>query len=197
MIVDKHGGEVPSDVDALLALPGIGDYTARAVAAFAFHQGVPVVDTNVRRVYARLVAGSYLTPPARKRELIDVAELLPRTNAWKFSLALMELGALVCTPAPKCELCPLEGSCAWRAAGSPAPSEEEQAAARKRVQKFEGTDRQCRGRIMALLRESPRPVAQAQIDAVWPDGAQRSRALFSLLEDGLVEQTGGIFHLPQ
>ncbi|WP_371440485.1 A/G-specific adenine glycosylase [Corynebacterium sp. HMSC067D03] len=194
VIVDKHGGVVPDDVDALLALPGIGDYTARAVACFAYGKNVPVVDTNVRRVVARVERGQALGVPGKK-EIEEVARLLPEEKGPEFSVGLMELGALVCTAkAPKCEVCPLAQDCAWLAAGRPAPEEGQ----RRPSQRFAGTDRQVRGKIMKVLREADSPVEQAVIDAVWHDDAQRSRALFSLLEDGLAEQDErGYFHLPR
>ncbi|WP_257997252.1 A/G-specific adenine glycosylase [Corynebacterium tuscaniense] len=194
-IVDKHGGVVPCEVSELLALPGIGDYTARAVAAFAFAQAVPVVDTNVRRVYARAVLGRPLAKP-QKAELEWIAALLPEEDAHIFSAGLMELGAVVCTAtAPACGECPIADSCAWLAAGSPPPTAEELAG--KKVQKFAGTDRQVRGKIMKVLREAPAPVPQSAIDVVWPDAPQRTRALYSLLEDGLaVQNEDGHFHLP-
>ena len=192
---------VPSDVDALLELPGIGDYTARAVACFHYGLNVPVVDTNVRRVYARAITGTFLPPTPRKRELADVASLLeaaPVGRGPRVSAALMELGALVCTAKnPSCDVCPLKSKCAWQLAGCPEPSEEETAKAKKRVQKFTGTDRQARGRLMAVLRGATEPVSQAALDAVWEDAPQRSRALASLLEDGLAEQDpDGRFRLP-
>lgn len=194
-IAEKHSGTVPCEVSELLELPGIGDYTARAVAAFAFAQAVPVVDTNVRRVYARAVLGRPLAK-LQKAELGWVAALLPEEDAHVFSAGLMELGALVCTATqPACGSCPLADSCAWLAAGSPPPTAEELAG--KKVQKFEGTDRQVRGKIMKVLREAPEPVPQEAIDVVWPDAPQRSRALYSLLKDGLaVQNADGHFHLP-
>lgn len=199
VIVDKHGGRVPDTVEELLALPGIGDYTARAVAAFAFELNVPVVDTNVRRVYRRAVEGRFLQGTASKKELIDVAAILPRESGPEFSAGIMELGALICTAtAPKCTGCPLLDMCEWQRLGCPAPSEEELASAKKRVQKFLGTDRQVRGLIMDVLRGADAPVDKAAIDVVWPDAAQRSRALFSLIDDGLAEQDEkGYFHLPR
>lgn len=197
VIVDKHGGEVPSDVDELLALPGIGDYTARAVACFAYQRNVPVVDTNVRRMYARMVDGRPIAPPASKRELAEVEALLPDDKGPTFSAGLMELGALICTAtSPRCEDCPVQAHCNWFQAGKPAPTEEE--LRKKKVQKFAGTDRQVRGLIMKVLREAEAPVPREEIDIVWPDGAQRDRALFSLLDDGLAEQDeSGLFHLPR
>lgn len=199
-ITARHGGQVPADVDQLLVLPGIGEYTARAVACFAFGRNVPVVDTNVRRVYRRAVAGEFLQGPARRAELAEVAALLPDDGRGpRFSAALMELGALVCTAKnPECPACPVQAECAWVAAGRPAPDPEELAKAKKRVQKFTGTDRQVRGLIMKVLRQAEKPVDKRDIDVVWPDEAQRSRALFSLIDDGLATQDdAGRFHLPR
>lgn len=199
-IVARHNGVVPRDVDELLALPGIGDYTARAVACFAFGVNVPVVDTNVRRVYSRAWSGQFLAPQPAKRQLAQVGELLADGRGPQTSVALMELGALVCTArSPQCSVCPLRAGCAWVRAGSPAPSESEIAAQKKRVQKFAGTDRQVRGKIMAVLREDSAPVPKPEIDLVWPEDDQRERALRSLLADGLVREVarGGEFALPE
>ncbi|AKE40750.1 A/G-specific adenine glycosylase [Corynebacterium kutscheri] len=195
MIVDKHGGVVPSDLAELLALPGIGDYTARAVAAFYYGQRVPVVDTNVRRVYKRLIQATYLQGTPRRKELTEVESILPIEGAPEFSAALMELGALVCTPTPACQLCPVSDLCAWQLNGCPQPDELELAQAKQRVQKFTGTDRQVRGKIMAVLRKN-RHARRADIDLIWPDQQQLSRCLFSLLADGLCENDGDIFSLP-
>ncbi|MCG7607306.1 MULTISPECIES: A/G-specific adenine glycosylase [Mycobacterium] len=184
VIASEYGDEVPRDVDTLLTLPGVGAYTARAVACFAYSAGVPVVDTNVRRVVARVLHGQ-ADAPARARDLDDVAALLPDdATAPTFSAALMELGAVVCTArAPVCRSCPLS-RCRWRSAGYPA------ATTVKRVQRYAGTDRQARGRLLDVLRGSSSPVTRAQLDVAWlTDTAQRDRALDSLLVDGLVEQT--------
>jgi A/G-specific adenine glycosylase len=195
VLAAEHGDEVPADVDVLLGLPGIGAYTARAVACFAYGQRVPVVDTNVRRVVARAVHGAAEPGnPSTTRDLADVDALLPRTRARAavFSAALMELGATVCTARnADCDRCPLT-DCAWVGAGRPAHT----GPARK-VQKFAGTDRQVRGRLLDVLRETHAPVERARLDQAWPtDPAQRDRALDSLLVDGLVEQTeDGLFAL--
>ena len=185
-ITEVHGGVVPSDVAQLLELPGIGDYTARAVAAFAFGLRHPVVDTNVRRVIARAVLGQGEAAPAStRRDLAAMEALLPRDEpaAKVFNAGMMELGALVCTArAPRCGDCPLAGSCAWRAAGYP-----EYDGPRSAVQaKFEGSDRQVRGLVMAELRASEIPVTRVEIDRLWPDATQLARALASLETDGLV-----------
>lgn len=185
VISTEHGDVVPRDVETLLTLPGVGAYTARAVACFAYQQDVPVVDTNVRRVVARVVRGVADTP-ARTRDLDDVAALLPKDGtAHVFSAALMELGAIVCTARnPKCGICPLT-TCAWQSAGHP-----ELDTPTRPVQKYAGTDRQVRGRLLDVLRGSATPVTRAQLDVAWlTDTAQRDRALDSLLVDGLVEQT--------
>ncbi|MDN5705638.1 MAG: A/G-specific adenine glycosylase, partial [Corynebacterium casei] len=172
-IVKRHDGAVPSDVDELLALPGIGAYTARAVACFYFQQNVPVVDTNVRRVYGRAVTGQFLQPQPSAKELGQVAEV---TTGPRCSAALMELGALVCTAkSPKCDICPIRHTCQWQKLGCPQPSEEDLSKAKKRVQKFTGTDRQVRGLLMDVLRAADEPVEKSRLDVVWPDAAQRSR----------------------
>ncbi|CQD23519.1 adenine glycosylase [Mycolicibacterium peregrinum] len=184
VIATEYGDEVPEDVETLLTLPGIGAYTARAVACFAYSASVPVVDTNVRRVVTRVLHGQ-ADAPARARDLDAVAALLPDdATAPTFSAALMELGATVCTArAPMCGGCPLS-RCRWRSAGYPA------ATIAKRVQRYAGTDRQVRGRLLDVLRASSSPVTRAQLDVVWlTDTAQRDRALDSLLVDGLIEQT--------
>ncbi|MCQ4360970.1 A/G-specific adenine glycosylase [Mycobacterium gordonae] len=187
VIAHDHADVVPDDVDTLLTLPGVGSYTARAVACFAYRQRVPVVDTNVRRVVARAVHGrADAGNPSATRDHADVAALLPNVDvAPTFSVALMELGATVCTArAPKCGLCPLQ-HCAWREAGFPADS-----APARRTQSYAGTDRQVRGRLLDVLRDNNSPVTRAQLDVAWlTDTAQRDRALYSLLIDGLVTQT--------
>lgn len=197
VIAAEHGDVVPSDVDTLLALPGIGAYTARAVAAFAYGRRAPVVDTNVRRVVARAVHGAGDAGPASNtRDMADVEALLPaaEARAARFSAALMELGALICTArAPKCADCPVVDTCAWQRAGRP-----EYTGPAKPVQKFAGTDRQIRGKLLDVLRGTPEPVRKDRLDVVWPeDAGRRDRCLASLLTDGLVEQIpDGRFALP-
>jgi A/G-specific adenine glycosylase len=193
-IASRHDDVVPADVDTLLALPGVGAYTARAVAAFGFGARVPVVDTNVRRVVARAVHGmADAGPPSTTRDLAQVEALLSDAAAARFSAALMELGAVVCTARrPRCADCPVAAQCAWMRAGRPAGSAPARAA-----QRFAGTDRQVRGLLLDVLRDAADPVPRGRLDAVWVDVAQRDRCLDSLLVDGLVEQIDdGRFALP-
>ncbi|MDD7919644.1 A/G-specific adenine glycosylase [Actinomycetospora callitridis] len=195
-IAADHGDVVPADVETLESLPGIGTYTARAVAAFAHGQRVPVVDTNVRRVVARAVLGRADAGAAASRDLADTEALLPddTADAATMSAALMELGATVCVArTPRCADCPVSGACAWQRLGRPAGD----GPARK-AQRWAGTDRQVRGRLLDVLRGAPGPVPAAALDAAWlTDPAQRARCLDSLLVDGLVEQLAdGRFCLP-
>ncbi|RIV31683.1 HhH-GPD family protein [Micromonospora radicis] len=188
-IVERHAGAVPDQLDQLLALPGIGTYTARAVAAFAYGQRHPVVDTNVRRVVCRAVAGEPDAGPAtRPADLVATEELLPAEPAAAAlaSAAIMELGAVICTArAPRCTACPVETSCAWRASGQVAPP-----GPTRRPQRYAGTDRQVRGLLLGVLREATGPVPHQRLDQVWTDEVQRGRALRGLITDGLVEPVG-------
>jgi A/G-specific adenine glycosylase len=193
-IVEQHGGEVPSERDDLLALPGVGDYTASAVSSFAFGGRHPVLDTNVRRVFARVVQGvAFPAPSVTAAERALAESLLPEREAHRWAAATMELGALVCTArAPRCGACPVADRCRWRAAGYP-----EHAGPPRRGQPWAGTDRQVRGRLMAVLRASDGPVPQADLDAAWDDPVQRARCLDALVDDGLVEPLSNeLFALP-
>lgn len=195
-ITERHGGIVPRDVEALLALSGIGDYTARAVAVFAYGDRHPVVDTNTRRVLARAVQGRAQPAPPSRRDLELMDSLLPDSlaDAAEFNAAMMELGATVCTSrAPRCEQCPLANSCAWLAAGRPDTGDE-----RRRQAAYEGSDRQARGAVLRLLRDrSPEPVPLDLVLPDWPDPRQRDRAIDSLIADGLAEADGMALSLPR
>ncbi|MFT4220763.1 MAG: A/G-specific adenine glycosylase [Microbacterium sp.] len=192
---DRHGGVVPRDVDALLALTGIGDYTARAVAVFAYGDRHPVVDTNTRRVLARAVDGCSQPGPPSPRDLAAMAALLPEdlAQAAVLNAATMELGAVVCTArAPRCEACPIASACAWRAAGYPDTGDE-----RRRQAPYEGSDRQARGAVLRALRHTDaHAVAIDDVIAGWPDARQRDRAIDSLIADGLAEASDGMLRLP-
>jgi len=185
-IAEQHGNRVPSGVDELLALPGVGPYTARAVAAFAYGVRTPVVDTNVRRVLARALDGQAEPGVPRIRRDLDAMDAVLPQNAERARLAnagVMELGQTVCTArAPRCAECPIAALCAWRAAGYP-DYEGERAPRQKR---YEGSDRQVRGLILRELRGSDLPVPAGTLAALWPDAEQLARALAGLLRDGLV-----------
>ncbi|WP_053354139.1 A/G-specific adenine glycosylase [Leucobacter musarum] len=199
-IAERHGDVVPSDVDELLALTGVGPYTARAVAAFAYGERHPVVDTNTRRVIARAIHGRAAAGMPAPADLTDMEALLPeeRASAAVFNAAAMELGAVVCTArAPKCDACPIAAWCEWRGAGYPdnAPQKRPKQAA------FAGSDRQVRGRIMALLRRSSEAVTRESALAAAADGGVRDpeqplRAYDSLIADGLMVEFAGRARLP-
>lgn len=210
-----HGGAVPGTYAELLELPGVGSYTAAAVAAFAFGRRETVVDTNIRRVHARLFSGSALPSQSlTAAEMRLAAQALPAAagSSVRWNAAVMELGALVCTArSPKCGECPVSGSCAWLAAGGPAPTYT------PKGQSWHGTDRQVRGAVLAVLRAAESPVApelfqRAAADLGFePAGTgiplaalhrlnsapeQLERALAGLLDDGLAEQGSAGFQLP-
>jgi A/G-specific adenine glycosylase len=195
-IVERHGGEVPSSYDDLLALPGVGDYTAAAIAAFAHGKRHVVLDTNVRRVFARTLAGVEFPAASVTRAERTLAEMvLPddEATAATWSVAVMELGALVCTAAnPRCGDCPVSQLCAWRAAGHPTYD-----GPPRKVQAWAGTDRQCRGRLLGVVRDSDGPVHRSRMATAWSDAVQRERCLASLLADGLlVRSSAGTYALP-
>jgi A/G-specific adenine glycosylase len=214
-IRNEHGGEVPDNYPELLTLPGVGNYTAAAVAAFAFGRRETVVDTNIRRVHARLISGHALPAPTLTAAEMRLADaLLPEDHALsvRWNASVMELGAMVCTArTPKCVECPVRSSCAWLAAGEPPPSYT------PKGQSWHGTDRQVRGAVMAVLREADTPIPremfeQAPADLGFaPSGVgvplaalhrlnsapeQLERALDGLLLDGLAEMHDGGLRLP-
>ena len=195
-IRDLHDGVVPRDVEALLALTGIGDYTARAVAVFAYGDRHPVVDTNTRRVLARAVDGRAQPGPPARRDLDAMAAILPQSEpeAAIVNAAAMELGAIVCTArAPRCDACPIAHVCAWRAAGYPDTGD-----TRRKQARYEGSDRQARGAILRALRESAaHELAMDAVASDLSDSAQRDRAIDSLIADGLIEASDGMLRLPR
>jgi A/G-specific adenine glycosylase len=195
-ITERHGGDVPTEHGQLLALPGIGEYTAAAVASFAYGQRHAVLDTNVRRVFARAVMGVRYPPNATTAAERKLARaLLPDSEATasRWAAASMELGALVCTAKNEsCHRCPIAAQCAWRLAGKP-----EHEGPARRGQTYAGTDRQVRGKLLAVLREAVAAVPQSVLDRVWDEPVQRARALDGLVADGLVEPLpGALYRLP-
>jgi A/G-specific adenine glycosylase len=199
-MVERHGGDVPSGSAELFALPGVCSYTAAAVASFAFGGRHAVLDTNVRRVFARIVSGSRYPPASLTATETALAEtLLPdAASAPRWAVATMELGALVCTArTPRCDACPVSDVCRWRLDGSP-----EHAGPPRRRQAYDGTDRKVRGLLLAALRAEDGPIPRRRLieavpDVVLRDPLQRDRALDGLVTDGLVEPlNGGLFRLP-
>ena len=196
LCVERFDGEVPSAVADLRCLPGVGEYTAAAVASFAFEQRHAVLDTNVRRVHARWLDGaehpeSLSATSAERRRALDLLPTDPAIAAHA-SIAVMELGALVCAARkPRCNECPVQQYCEWRAIGYPAYN-----GPPRRGQAWTGTDRQCRGRLMAVVRAADSPVPRSALDAVWDNAEQRDRALASLIDDGLIVASGARFGLP-
>ena len=192
-IATEHDGVVPNSYDELVALPGIGDYTASAVVSFAFGGRATVLDTNVRRLIARAESGIANCPTSVTRAERVVADALvpdEDARAAKWAVASMELGALVCTArSPQCEVCPIRDGCRWVIDGRPdnAPA--------RRGQPWKGTDRQCRGVIMDVVRNSPHGVKVQMALSAWPQPDQASRCLESLLDDGLVHRRGNLISL--
>lgn len=188
-IVDRHGGELPRTFDQLLALPGVGPYTARAVLAFAFEADVGVVEVNSARVLARAAAGRRLSA-GEAQALAD--RLVPEGRGWAWNQAMLDLGATVCTKAaPRCGGCPVRTVCAWGGAG-PDP-----ASGGTRQSAFAGSDRQGRGRLVDALRRAPVPEGDLAAAAGWPDQPERAaRVAAGLVADGLAAVVDGALVLP-
>ncbi|MFC6153982.1 A/G-specific adenine glycosylase [Nocardioides yefusunii] len=188
-IAEQHDNVVPADYDDLLALPGVGDYTAAAIASFAYGRRHVVLDTNVRRVFARAVSGVEFPTTSPTRAERDLAsDLVPddAPTAATWAVAVMELGALVCTAKEaRCGECPIAQECAWLTAGRPAYD-----GPPRKGQAWDGTDRQCRGRLMAVLRGSEGPVHVTSLVTAWERTDQRERCIDSLLADGLMVRAG-------
>jgi A/G-specific adenine glycosylase len=194
-VVASHGGTLPDDLDALLALPGIGPYTARAVLVFAFERDLGLVDTNAGRFLARAGAGRALTP----KEAQPLADsLVPHGRAWAWGQAVFDLGALVCLKrAPRCGDCPIVASCAWARAGWPEPDPVTGSAGISAPQStFAGSDRQGRGRLVDALRHGPVPAGDLAVLTGWSDPDRVDRVAASLVADGLAVLTDGVYRLP-
>ena len=190
-LVNEYDGEVPSDIDILRTLPGIGEYTASAIMAFAFEESSVVLDTNIRRVLARSQSGEQwpsVSITHGEREL--AASLVPQRDAHVYNAAIMELGAVVCTAArPKCDQCPIQKQCAWLATGQP------QSPRPHRTQTWHGTDRQCRGAILQMLRDATSGVSKNQLSQCWHSTRQFESCLAALIEEGFVEKRQRVYVL--
>jgi A/G-specific adenine glycosylase len=192
--VERHAGRLPDSLDDLLALPGVGPYTARAVLAFAYERDTGVADTNIARVLARR-GGRRLSPSELQRE---ADELVPRGRSWAWNQAVMDVGAQRCRPRdPGCGDCPFASSCAWRGAGSPEPDPAlGSAGVSRRQARYEGSDRQARGRLLAALADGPVAVTDAAVASGLGSDVERASAVVaSLLGDGLVTVVGDLVHL--
>jgi A/G-specific adenine glycosylase len=194
-VVERHGGVIPDDLVELLALPGVGPYTARAVLAFAFERDVGVVDTNVARVSARR-AGRTL----RAREVQEGADLaVPVGEGWAWNQAVLDLGATVCTArAPGCDRCPVADGCTWFETGRPEPDPAVGSAGVSGGQsRFAGSDRQGRGRLVHALRSGPVIRGDLALVMGWPDDPGRAaRVAAGLVAEGLVVEDRDHYRLP-
>ncbi len=192
VISQSFEGIVPRDPVILKDLPGIGEYTAAAIAAFAYDARTLVLDINIRRLFARVLDGVE-SPKASlsNQERLARAQLIPKHDAHVWAAGTMELGALICTSRnPKCEQCPLASMCKWKALGYPASD------LPRRSQGWHGTDRQCRGIIVQALRENA-ALNKHELEKLWHDESQIERALSTLIKDGLVSLTeNSLYALP-
>jgi A/G-specific adenine glycosylase len=193
-IDERHDGEVPDDLALLLALPGVGEYTARAILAFAFERDVGVLDTNAARVIARST-GRRLT----RREAQQIAdERVAQGEAWAWNQAMLDLGAALCTSGtPGCDRCPVAVDCAWcrdgRSGDDPA---EGSAGVSRRQSRFTGSDRQGRGRLVEALRHGPVELDRLAVTMGWPDEPERARRVAEdVVRDGLAARQGTCLEL--
>lgn len=196
-VTEVYDGVLPRTRDELLALPGIGSYTADAIIAFAYHERSVVLDTNIRRVLARWHGEALPRPTQTRAEVVRADTFVPENpnEAWQWNAAIMELGALMCTARnPRCESCPFTSVCQWFQAGKPA----DEFATKRKPQGFAGTNRQARGQIMAILRDESSP-SLSPAALMLASGLPKERfdpALTSLLDDGLAVATDGLVSLP-
>ncbi len=187
VVCDEHGGLVPGDVDALLRLPGVGPYTAAAVASFAFARRVAVLDTNVGRVLARAVAGETLAP-SDARSLAE--RVLPASGSREFNQAMIDLGATYCRSTPRCEDCPVRRACRWRREGGDDPAPRSAGVSRPQ-ERFAGSDRQVRGWVLGHLRRSSCRVSRLRELVSGVEADRLDRVIDGLVDDGLVRRSRG------
>jgi A/G-specific adenine glycosylase len=185
VITNEYKGVIPREEVELRKLPGVGEYTAAAIVAFAFEGRSLVLDINIRRLFARIIDGVE-TPKlsATKDEKSRYEALIPKKDPHLWAAATMELGALVCTSqSPQCGICPVANDCIWRSLDYPKSD------VVKRTQSWHGTDRQCRGTVVQALREND-VLTKKQIAQLWDVPSQLEKALVTLLDDGLIELRG-------
>ena len=193
IIARDFNNEVPKREELLRTLPGIGDYTAAAIAAFAYEGRTLVLDVNIRRLFARLLDGVEIptsTPTKAERTAREI--LIPIKDADTWAAATMELGAVICTSRrPLCDQCPIIATCLWRARGYP------KSEVTKKAQTWHGTDRQCRGIIVQALRDNS-SLTEREIKKLWHEDSQVEKALETLLADELIALVTKVkYSLPQ
>ena len=181
IIAKDFNNQVPAKLEDLRKLPGVGEYTAAAIMAFAHKKSSLVLDVNIRRLFSRVLDGEEFPPLHITNQERESRTALIPTNAHTWAAATMELGALICTATkPKCEICPLSNSCLWRAKGYP-PSQN----SKRKTQKWHGTDRQCRGAIIEYLRNHPK-ATESSLSKIWDNSSQLEKCLATLTRDGLI-----------
>jgi A/G-specific adenine glycosylase len=190
---DEYAGEVPREVEQLLQLPGVGEYTAHAVASFAFATPVAVLDTNVGRVLARALENRTLR---RADARAVAASLLPARDSARFNQAMLDLGAQFCRATPRCEFCPMRANCAWQQDGGPDPAPNSAAVSRAQAA-FHGSNRQFRGRVLRALTESPRSVRELARTLGEVETSRRREVLEGLVRDGLITRRGETYSLAE
>jgi A/G-specific adenine glycosylase len=184
IIATDFNNQVPAKLEDLRKLPGVGEYTAAAIMAFAHKKNSLVLDVNIRRLFSRVLDGEEFPALHITNQERDSRTALIPTNAHTWAAATMELGALICTATkPKCEICPLSNSCLWRAKGFP-PSQN----AKKKTQNWHVTDRQCRGAIIEYLRNHPK-ATESSLSKIWGNSSQLEKCLASLTKDGLITKS--------
>ncbi len=193
VITTEYKGVIPDKEAELRKLPGIGEYTAAAMVAFAFNGSSLVLDINIRRLFSRLYKGEEAPSAApTKAERDEYAQYVPKKNPHLWAAATMELGALICTAKnPLCGRCPVADQCLWRSLDYPASTRV------KRTQTWHGTDRQCRGTVVQALRDNS-VLTKKEILLLWDVPSQVEKAILTLLDDGLIEERkNNTFSLPR
>ncbi len=184
-------GFFPRDLEGLLELPGVGQYTARALRAFAFELDSAVIDTNIARVYARVIG-----EPLRQKRVQDVADsATPRGDAWVWNQCMIDLGAVLCRPrSPSCHDCPVQVQCVWQGSESPDPAIGSSGVS-ARQPRFEGSDRQARGRLMKALTLGP--VSRSHlVEVMGRDSDTAERLANDLVREGLCSTDRLTIRLP-
>ena len=189
-ITERFESQVPSELELLRSLPGVGEYTAAAISAFAFNRSVLVLDVNIRRLFSRVIDGEQYPKSTISQEERRLRSAIIPINGALWAAATMEFGALICTSKkPSCGECPLKEECLWRQLGYP------ESEFTRKSQAWEGTDRQCRGVIVQALREKNKLI-RITISSLWSDESQIEKALMTLIADGLIETTGNSYRFP-